>query len=584
MTSAALRFTQGEIWRGIRQYTIPVTGTVITVLLVLVPLLTLIAFSFRDGTPWEPGTFTLQNYIDAYSTRQTYTMFVDTVVLAVGSTVLSVGFAVFFAFLTERTDMPFRNVAWGLILVPMAIPGLLFAVSWTFLLSPTIGIFNVWMREVAGLFGIAINKGPLNIYSLWGMVFLEGLRGVTTTFLIVVGAFRAFDPNLEEAARVSGASNTTTFFRVFIPLLKPAILAATIYSFMTHLESLEIPLVLGLPARIYVFPSYIYFTTQRFVPPQFGLSASLGATFLLVSVILVYWYRRVLGQMNRFATISGKGYRPRIIRVGRWRYVFFTIFIVYFLLVIVAPCLVLAWSSLLPVYQTPSWELLSEVSLRNYREVFEETGIVDATVNTLIVALGAATFTMVLSLIIAWIVVRARVPGRGVLDAISFLPHALPGVIIGIAFTFVFVQPPLSHLNLFGTVWVIMLGLSVSYIAFGSRTMISAIAQLHSEMEEAGRVSGAKWRIIMRRIVFPLLLPVFVSGWIWVASHALRNFSIPLILSSRDSQVISVLLWTTWDDGYPGQTSAMGIMLIAALAALTVGGRAIVARLSRQQE
>src|SRR3990172_1051028 len=158
-----------------------------------------------------------------------------------------------------------------------------------------------------------MHEGPLNIYSLWGMVFLEGIRGVTTIFLMVVGAFRAMDPNFEEASRVCGASNRMTFFRIFIPMLMPALFAAGMYSFMTHLESLEIPIVIGFPAGIYVLPTYIYFAAQRFAPPPYRLSAALGATFLVVSLILVYWYRRLIGQGERYTTVTGKGYRPRIV-------------------------------------------------------------------------------------------------------------------------------------------------------------------------------------------------------------------------------------------------------------------------------
>lgn len=575
---------QGLGWRHSAQFAIPAIGVVFTVLIILVPLATLILFSFREGTPWSPGPLTLENYAAAYSSVETYTMFGNTVVLAIFSTALSVAIAVFFAFITERTDMPFRNVAWGLMLVPMAIPGLLFAASWTFLLSPSIGLFNIMLRGLLSPFGYDAATGPFDIYGLWGMVMLEGLRGVTTTFLIMVGAFRAMDPSFEEAARVSGASNRIAFFRVFLPLLAPAILAASMYSFMTHLESLEIPLVIGLPARVYVFPSYIFFTTQRFSPPQFGLAAALGATFLIVSIILVYWYRRLLSQGGQFATVTGKGYRPRIVRLGRWRHVCLFLFLVFFVLAIGAPCFVLAWSSFLPVYMTPSWDLLPDLSLENYREVLAESDLANATINTVIVAVSAATLTMFLSLTSAWVISRRRGAGRGALDAVTFLPHALPGVIIGIALTFVFVQPPMQRLELFGTVWIIVLGLTISYIAFGSRTMIGAFAQIHQEMEEAGRISGARWQVIMRRIVLPLLLPSFVSGWIWVAAHSLRNFSIPLMLSTRESQVISVIMWDTWDDGNPGQTSALGVMLIIALAILTIGGRLLVVRLSGQQD
>ena len=570
-------------WSRAKQHLLPWLAVAFTLWLVIVPLVLLLSFSFRLGTPWQPGAFTIKHYIAAYSSPDTYTMFLNTVVLAAAGTSLSVAIAVLLAFLTERTDMPFRNVAWGLMLVPMALPGLLFAISWTFLLSPNIGLFNIWLRHLLSLLGIEITEGPLNIYGLWGMVFLEGLRGVTTIFLMIVGAFRAMDPSLEEAARVSGASKRTTFVRVFLPLLAPSLLAAAMYSFMSHLESLEIPIVIGFPAGIYVFPTHIYFTTQRFTPPQYGLSAALGTTFLFVSIVLVWWYRRAVGQAGRFVTITGKGYRPRLIALGKWRYPALGLFLLYFIFTIAAPTLILAWRSLLRFYAIPSWNSLARLTLENYRAVFGEERILHATWNTLLVGVGTATLTMLLSLIVAWVVARMRFKGRLLLDGITFLPHALPGVVVGIAFIFLYVQPPLSYLQLYGTVWIVMLALTVSYIAFGSRTMNGAIVQIHRELEEAAQVSGAKWSTIMRRVVLPLLLPAFVSGWIWVASHSLRSFSVPLMLGTRESMVLSVIMWDLWDSGKAGQTTAIGVLLIIALTVLTVGGRWLVSRLSRQE-
>lgn len=571
-----------SLWISVRQFAVPFSAVTFTLWLIIVPLIMLVVFSFRSGTPWQLGPFTVQNYVDAYSNQATYTMFFNTAFLAVISTALGVGIAVVFAFLTERTDMPFRNLVWGLMLVPMAMPGLLFAISWTFLLSPRIGMFNVLMRDVLSFFGVQLTDGPLNIYSLWGMVFLEGTRGVTTVFLIIVGSFRAMDPNLEEAARISGASHASTFFRVFLPLLTPAIMAAGMYSFMGHLESLEIPMVIGFPAKIYVFPTYIYFTAMRFSPPQYGLSAALGASFLVVSILLVYWFRKVLGQAGKYATITGKGYRPRIIQLGKWRYPALALFFVYFLIAIAAPAFALVWRSLHRFYVPPSWKALSSLTLEHYRYLFTEPDIVQATVNTVSIGLGAATLTMTLSLIVAWVIIRKHFRGRGLLDGVCFLPHSLPGVIIGIAFIFLYLQPPLSYLGLYGTTWILMLGLTVSYIAFGTRNMTSAIAQIHGEMEEAGQMLGGNWSSIMRRITLPLILPAFISGWIWVASHSLRSFSIPLILGTRDSKVLSVIMWDMWEEGLVGPTSALGTLLILALAVLAVGGRFLVVRLSRQ--
>ncbi len=581
--SSSSTFALGKFgYARLRSHALLYLAVLVTVWLVAVPLVALIIFSFREGTPWQPGAATVQHYVSAYSDPAVYYMFLNTSLLAVLSTLISVIIAVWFAFLTERTDMPFRNLAWGLILVPMAVPGILYAISWTLLLSPKIGLINVWLRGFLSLFNVEMSEGPLNIYSLWGMVFVDGVRGVTTVFLIVVGAFRAMDPSLEEAARVSGAPNYTIFLRILIPLLMPAILAAFMYAFMGSLESLEIPMVIGFPAGIYVLSTYIYYSAHRFAPPQYGRSAALGALFLIVCVSLVYIYRRMVGQASRFATITGKGYRPRLFSLGKWRYPAFFGFVIYFMLTIAAPTLILVWRSLIAFYVTPSWSAFSMVTLKNYLVVFREDKILHALTNTMTLGITTATLTMALSLAVAWVVVRSPVRYRFFLDNLTFLPHAIPGVVIAISLIFLYLNPPLNSLNLYGTLWIMMLGLTASYIAFGSRTMNAAVAQLHVELEEAGKVSGATWSTIMRRIIFPLLLPAFVGGWIWVASHSLRSFSIPLMLQGNQSIVLSVIMWDLWNEGKAGPTAALGILLIVALAILTISGRWLVTRLSHQ--
>ncbi len=566
------------------QYVLPAAIVLFTLAIILIPLETLLEFSFRDGTPWEPGPLTLSNYVGAYGDWQTYQIFGNTLLLAVSSTALSIGVAIMFAFLTERTDLPYRNVAWALMLIPMAMPGLLFGVSWTILLSPRIGIFNVWMREFIDLFTVSAEDGPLNIYSVWGMIFLEGLRGVSTTFLIMVGAFRAMDPSLEESARTAGASNLTVFRRVTLPILTPVILAATVYAFMTHLESLEIPLIIGLPAKFYVFPTYIYFTTQRYTPPEYGLAAALSVAFIAVSILLVYINRRIVGQSGKFATVTGKGYRPRIIPLGRWRNFFFSIFIIYFVLTIAAPAMALLWSSFLPIPMAPSWKLLDSLTLRNYTDVFGEDDTWEGAWNTLAIGIMAATLTMLLALNSAWIIVRMRSKWSGFLDTVTFLPHAMPSVVIGVTLIILCLTPPFNQLHLYGTLTIVVIGMTISYLSFGSRTMTGAMSQIHLEMEEAAMTAGAKWRVIMQRIVLPLLLPAFISGWIWVATHAFRNFSVPVLLASRENKVLSVILWHKWDDGDIGQATALGVGLMAVLIVLTAGGRWLVVKVSRQQD
>ena len=574
---------QSGLWRlisirGWAPFAIPAIGTILTVALILVPLATLLLFSLRQGTPWDPGPFTLRNYEAAYGDSQIYLMFGRTIVFALLSTILSVVLAVMLAYLTERTDMPFRNVVWAVTLLPMAMPGLLFAMSWTYLLSPNIGLYNLWLRDMLELFGVELDSGPFDIYSFTGMIFVEGLRGVATNYLIIVGAFRNMDPAFEEAARMSGCSGWQAFRRIFLPLMTPIILAASIYSFMTHLESLEIPLVIGFPSKIYVFPSYIYFTTQRLSPPQCGLSAALGATFLIVSILLVIGYRRIQGANTRFATVTGKSFRPNRIKLGAWRWPCLFVFLTYLLVTVGGPGLILIWTSLVPFYSPPGLDMLGDLSLVHYFKVLQEPNVRGAILNTLVVATIAASLTMALSLAVAWVIVRTRHRARSALDALVFVPHALPGVIIGISIMLVFIQPPLSQFGLFGTSGLVAVGLTVAYISFGSRTMVGALTQLHQDLEEAGSMAGASWSQIMLRIILPLLATSFISGWIWVASQSMRNLSIPLMLSTRDSEVLSVVMWQKWGDGYPGQTAALGVLLILALAIIAAVGRFIAVR------
>ena len=555
------------------QVSVPMIGVCIALALILVPLGSLVVFSLRTGAPWAPGHFTFDNYAIAYGSSQTYLMLGRTFVFALASTAVSLVIATVLAFLTERTDIPFRNAFWALTLLPLAIPGLLFAVSWTFLLSPKIGLYNLWLRDFFGLFGVELDSGPFDVYSLWGMILIEGLRGVATNFIIIVGAFRNMDPNFEDAARMAGASNAATVRRIFLPLMIPVLLSAGIYSFMTHLESLEIPLVIGFPSKVYVFSSYIYFTTQRMTPPQFGLSSALGASFLIISILLVIGYRRYTGSAGRFATVTGKAFRPSLHHLGKWRWPCFAVMMVYLLLTVAGPSFILVWSSLLPYYAPPALDMLEDLSFAHYGAVLGDPTVRKAIVNSLILAAMSATITMTLALSVAWVVVRSRRRLAGLIDILMFLPHALPGVIIGIALMLVFVQPPLGQLGLFGSSLVISFGLTVSYIAFGSRTMIAALKQIGSELEEAGSSAGAGWTTIMRRIVLPLLISSFIGGFIWIGSQAMRNLSIPLMLSTRETETLSIVMWRKWSDGYPGQTATLGILLVLFVACTGALGR-----------
>lgn len=570
-------------WTQVKNNAILIAVTLFLLFLILVPITRLLINSFQLGHPALPQGWTLQNYLSAYSMPLFYQALGTTLWLAAVGTFITVVIAVLFAWLIERTDMPLRNLAWTLILIPMAIPGVLFALGWALLLAPKTGAMNVVLRGGLEMVGIRLTEGPLNIYSLGGLIFLDGLRGVTTVFLMVVGAFRMMDPSLEEAARVSKAGPAATFFQVTLPALAPAILAAGIYSFISSMESFEAPLAVGLRGGVFVLSTLIYFTTRIQAPFEYGLGAAFGVSYMVLMVILLIGYRRILRHSERYSTVTGKGFRPRVISLGKWRYAALGLFVIYFLLAVAAPFAVLLWTSVLPGYRVPSVEALSLVSLKNYVDVFNNPRVLPALWNTSVLMLVAATATMLLAFVVSWIIVRSQVKGRGLLDSLVFIPHAIPGIVIALALMMAYLSAPLRYTGVYGTVWILAMGFIVSYIAFGTRLMNGAVVQIQKELEQAAYVCGATPTRTLLAITLPLLFPAFAAGWVWVAVHTLRGFSIPLMLSSKRNEVFAVLMWDYWDRGLVPTASALGVLLILVLIPLTLIMRRFIVRVSGQQ-
>jgi len=561
---------------------IPYALTGFLLFLIIIPLARLFLSSFQAGHPAMPEGWTLQNYLTAYSMPLFYQALGTTIVISAIGTFLTLGIAVMFAWLIERTDMPLRNLAWALILIPMAIPGVLFALGWALLLSPKTGVINIILRSGFDAVGIQFTQGPLNIYSIGGLIFLDGLRGVTTVFLMVVGAFRMMDPTMEEAARVAKANGRRAFFQVTLPSLMPAILSAAIYSFISSMESFEGPLAIGLPGGIFVLSTLIYFTTRLQAPLDYGLGAVFGVIYMVMMLVLLAGYRRIVRYSERYSTITGKGFRPRVIAIGKWRYPALGMFVFYFLVTVGAPFLILLWASFLPSYRVPSEEALGLVSLKNYIEILSMPKIGAIVWNTVSLMALSATATMLIAFFVSWVIVRTELSGRGALDAVTFFPHAVPGIVIALALMMAYLSPPLKYLSIYGTVWILAMGFIVSYIAFATRLMNSSIIQVQKELEQAAYVCGATPTRTLLAITLPLIFPAFAAGWIWVAVHVLRGFSIPLMLSSRNNQVFAVFLWEFWDRGMVSMAAALGVMLIVVLIPLTLIMRRFIVSVSAQ--
>jgi len=545
---------------------------------VAAPIAMLVISSLREGNFITPGAFTLANYRTVYLSPLTYPALINTLIYAVAVSFISLTLATLFAWLVERTDMPGANLAWAMMLLPLAMPGILRSMSWILLLSPRSGIINVYLRELLQLFGMKLEQGPFNIFTLPGMIFIEGMSGSTTLFLMMVGAFRLMDPSMEEAARMSGAGTLTTLRRVTLGLMLPAVLAAAMYAILGNLDDFETPLLIGLQAGIYLLPTLIYFTA--YVSPSYGLATAYSSIFIIVTVVMVWiYYRVIIQRADRYAAITGKGYRPRRLSLGRWRWLGLGVFIVFFTLNIIMPFFTLLWASLLPSYMVPSRAALQYLTLGNFATLVNEPSIVNSTINTLILGVVTATAAMGLAYLVSWIIVRLKIKGGMILDGLAFVPHAIPTVSIALALIVLYLHPLLRWLPIYGTLWMMMLALMTRYIAFATRTSNSAMTQLHGELEEAARTSGATRFTTLLRITFPLLLPPFIGGWVWVFAHTIRSFSIPLMLATPGNETIAVVMYHFWERKADfSLASTLGVAMLVFIGILTFFSRKFISQ------
>jgi iron(III) transport system permease protein len=484
----------------------------------------------------------------------------STLLFAFGSAATAVVLGILFAWLVERTNLPFKDAMYPLFLVPIAIPGVLFSIAWVLLLSPGAGLVNLALKNLFNL-----DQAPLNIYNLTGMIVLEGLHLTPITFLMMAGSFRRMDPSLEEASDTVGAGLFTTLRRITMRVLRPAILGALIYVLISAMESFEIPGVIGMRAGIQVLAFKIYLAKQE-SPPDYGMISTLAVLLLTISALLIVWYGRFSREAERYATITGKAYRPKIIDLGSWRLVALGSVALYFVVTVILPLGVLIWASLLPFYQPPSAKALSNVSLANYRSVFEIPKVGLALRNTFLMVLLAPTVTMFICSVLSWIIVKSRSRGRKILDFLTFMPHAIPGIVTGVALMWVYIFLPVP---IYGTIWILLVAYVTSRISFGTRVMNAAMTQLHKELEEASYTSGGSWLRTFSRITLPLLLPAFVNGWIFSAIVVVKAMGSVIMIYSHDSIVLSVLVWELWSNGDVAPTAALGVMLISGLMVAT---------------
>ena len=535
---------------------IPVVGTGVLIYLAILPLFMLFLGSFQAEVAPREFVLTLKNYKNAYASEYTYSTFKNSLIFAAGSSALTFFFGTLLAWLVERTNTPLRVVFIPIAVVPLILPGVLEAIAWIFLLSPKFGYINVALMHIFGL-----ESAPFNVFSLGGMIWVHSVGQVPLAFLMMVAAFKSMDPALEESAMMSGANTSQTLRRITLRLLMPTSASVLLILFVRTLESFETPALIGIPARIYVYTSEIYLAFNEY-PPDYGRGAALAVGLLILSAAGVWLYTRSTREGKKFQTVTGKAFRPRQFDLGPWRWVGFGFLMVYFLVVVLLPFLVMLWASFLPFFATPSSDALGKLTFENYRYLFGFRPFWDAMQNSIVLALMSATVAMVLTSLIAWIVYKSRLPGSWVLDFLAFVPITVPGIVLGMALILLYVAFPIP---IYGTIWVLMIAYVTRYIPYGMRSASGAILQIHGELEEAAAASGASWWETFKRVTLPLLRPGFVAGWIYICIVSFREFSTSVLLATGESRVLSILLFTMFEQGQVTVVAAIGILMILTL-------------------
>ena len=541
--------------------------------LVIVPLIVLVFGSFKSVAPGTPGYFnfdlTLENYVRAFGSRYLPRATMNTAIFALGSSAIAFVLGAFLAWVTERTNSPFRSLLYVMAISRVILPGVLVTFSWIVLLSPQIGILNRLLMA-----GFGLEQAPFNIYSMAGLIWVEGIDLTPLAFLLMASAFRSMDPSLEEAAMVAGSGPLEILRRVTLPMMKPALLSALVLLFVRGIESFETPALIGLRANIFVYTTEIWLNSAR-APTDYGLAGAYSMVLIVISAALIMIYLRLTAHGEKFMTITGKGYRPRRVDLGKWRFLTAALSLLILFLVFVLPMLTVTWMSLVPSHLASSLEGFSRISFKAYWDAWAFPLTLQGLQNSMFLGVASASGVTLLTAVIAYIVVKTRIRGRGVLDFLAFVPYIVPGLIFGLSILWFYlnVMPAL-----YGTLTILLLAYLGKYLPVAMRINVACMTQIHSDLEEAAATCQSSWGRSFVKITLPLIRPGLVAAWIWVFTHSFREIPTAMILAYPGTEPVGVVMFKYWEDSTYQRLAAFGVMLfvvllVTSLIALRVGKR-----------
>jgi len=538
--------------------------------LVLYPLFWLLLGSVKPNP--ASSEYTLDAFVAIYNADYMGEVLLNTAIMSVGVTILSVLIGVPLAWIVGRTDTPFKDYISMIAILPFIMPPVVVAVAWTYLGTPRVGFVNLFWKWMVD------TKEPLfDIFTMGGLIFVMALSLAPYVFIFAVTAFKNMDPTLENAAHVSGANQWQTTFRITFPLAAPAILSGALLVFIQSLEIFAIPATIGVSGGIYVFATQLW-RMMIGIPPNFSHAAAMAIPILLICGLALWGQTKALGRSAKYTTIGGKGLKPRLVRLGRLKWVALGFAAVYLLVSAILPLLTLIYGTFIsnrgrpPIPEFLTFEHLREMLTGDGGEV-----VLRSIENSLFLSFMGATIGIALAAVVAYFVVRSKWKGRGTLDFLALIPVAIPGAVIAIAMLWAYIREPF---NLYHTIWILLLAYITRFLPFGVKAVSNAVTQIHEELERAAAVSGANWFVVFWKVLVPLAMPGIVAGWIILFVSMMRELSASIMLFSSDNEVIGTLLIQLYDEGLFSHVCILSLIIVI----LSLGSVALVRWITKQKD
>ena len=532
-----------------------VLGVAVALLLFLVgyPLLWLILAAF--GLPREFG---IEYFVRAFTRPQNYSALINTLQLALGTGVMSVVIGVPLAWATARTDIKFRNAVHALVALSYITPPYLTALAYIILLGPDAGQFNRFLRMF-----IEVNSGPINIFTMGGIIFVIGIHVFAFTYFLTYSALRAVDSSLEESAQILGARRWQTTLRVNLPLVAPAITGGALLAAIDSLALFGPQAIIGTPAQIVFLPTRIYATIGSY-PPRWAEASALSLVLVLLTVIGLAVQRSYL-ERRSYVTVGGRGLRTNRISLGAWRWplLLFCIAVVFFSAV--APIGVLVLTAFSKSWADPP--SLSNFTLAHFATaLFFDQVSVRGIVNSTKLATAAAAVALVIGASVAYLDLRTSVRGRRLLDYLAILPLGLPGTVMAVGILLAFLRLPVP---IYGTIWILLAAYVARFVPLATRSASATFRQIDASLEEAGRITGASWSVAVRRILFPLSRPGLLVAFLLVFIPSFSELSATILLYTGGTETIAIAIYRLNDLGQLEVVSALAVFTIAVVLVLS---------------